>query len=92
MNDLGVQPVGLGEASDGSGEVADLAGVDDGKRQAGAGQCRSDGALEAAGGLQHDQGWHDRDQARDKLFQAFAVARNGEGLSRRAQTHVKTIL
>ena len=53
---LGVEPVGLGEPPRGAGEVADLARVDDRERQARAGDRRGDGELEAARGLQHDEG------------------------------------
>ena len=35
---LGIQPIGLGEPAGGAGEAADLAGVDHGERQAGAGK------------------------------------------------------
>jgi hypothetical protein len=51
----GVQPVGLGEPAGGAGEIADLARIDDRQGQAGGAERGSDGRLEAAGGLEHDQ-------------------------------------
>ena len=51
---VGVDAVGLGQPAGGLGEVAGLAGVDHGGRQAGDGQGRR-GQLQAAGGLEDDQ-------------------------------------
>ena len=56
-NDLGIQRVGLGEAAGSAGKVPDLAWVDDGEWQSGAGESGSDADLKAAGGFQHNQGW-----------------------------------
>ena len=54
--DLGVDPVGLGQPAGGLGEVAGLAGVDRGDRDAGDLQGGDQGQLQAAGGLDDDQG------------------------------------
>ena len=91
-DDLGVDSVGLGELAQCAGKVADLARVDHGERQAAAGQRGGDGRLETAGGLDHDQPGVERDEAFNELLEAFAVARDGKGLARRAQMHVKAIL
>ena len=53
---LGVDPVGLGQAAGGLGEVAGLAGVDRGDRDLGDLQRGDQGQLQAAGGLDDDQG------------------------------------
>ena len=89
---LGVEAVGLGEPPGGAGEVADLARVDDGERQAGAGQRRGDGDFETAGGLQHHEGGRQGPQLRGQAVEAGAVARNGERLARRAEMHVEAVL
>ena len=54
--DLGVDAVGLGQPAGGLGEVAGLAGVDRGGRDAGDLQGGQQGQLQAAGGLDDDQG------------------------------------
>ena len=53
--DLRVQPVGLGQEAGGTGEVADLARIDHGCGDARPAQGRDQGALEPAGGLDHQQ-------------------------------------
>ena len=58
----------------------------------GAGESGGDRDLEAAGGFEHDQRHVERLEALDEVFEAFAVARDGKGLVRRAQMHVETIL
>jgi len=45
----------LASLSPRSGEVPDLARIDDGERQGGSGAGRRDRGFEAAGGFQHDQ-------------------------------------
>jgi hypothetical protein len=52
----GVDAVGLGEPARGAGEVADLAGVHDGDRQARGDEVRGEPGLVAAGRLEHYQG------------------------------------
>jgi hypothetical protein len=88
---LGVEAVGLGEPAGGAGEVADLARVDHGQRQAGAGERGGHRDLETAGGLQHDEAGRFRPQPRQQPVEAPAVARHGEGLARRAEVHVEAI-
>ena len=88
-DDLRVQSVGLGEPPQGAGEVADLARVDHRQRQAGARQRSRHGQFEAAGGFQDDQGDVAAAQIGDQPFEAFAVARDGEGLPRGADMHVE---
>ena len=55
-NDLGVERVGLCQPAHSSGEVADLARVDDTERQPDSGQCCSHARLDATGRLQDDEG------------------------------------
>jgi hypothetical protein len=54
--DLGVDAVGLGQPAGRLGEVTGLAGVDGSGRYAGGLQCGHQGQLQAAGGLDDDQG------------------------------------
>ena len=54
-DDLGIERVGLRQAPGSAGEIADLAGIEHGQRQASRGHGRGDGQLKAASGLQHDQ-------------------------------------
>jgi hypothetical protein len=89
---LGIQPIGRGEAADGAGEGADLGRIDDRERQAGGGDRGRAGDLEAAGRLEHDQLGAGRDQARHQLLETLAVARDRQGLGGRAQMHVELIL
>ena len=79
-NDRGVDRVGLGEPAERAREVSDLARVDDGERQAGAGEGRRDSRFEAACRFQHDERHIERREAFDEIFEAFAVARDGKGL------------
>lgn len=52
--DLGVECIGLSKAPDGTGKVPDLARIDHGERQIGAGQSGSDDDFISAGGFEHD--------------------------------------
>ena len=72
----GIEAVGLGEPAGGPREIADLPGIDDHQRQAGAGQRRRHGDLEAAGRFQHDQRRPERGEPGDEAC---------PGLRRRAQ-------
>ncbi len=73
-------------------KIADLAGINHGQRQAGRGQCAGDDGFVAAGGLHCDQLRSQCLQPAHELRQAFAVARDGEGLTARPQMHVEPIL
>jgi hypothetical protein len=84
-----VDGVGLGELANRLGEVPDLARVDDGKRQAGAGQRRRHCRFEAAGGFESGQ----------RKMSAFQGVRRGppslfhrEGFSRWPQGHIEPSL
>ena len=91
-DDLGIERVGLRQAPGSAGEIADLAGIDHGQRQASPGQGRGDGQLKAAGGLQHDQRRGQPAQLDYEPVEALALARNGEGLLRRQHMHVEAVL
>src|ERR1700730_2179641 len=67
-------------------------GLTTARGQTGSGEGRRDLGFEAAGGFEHDQRHIERCEAFDEAFEAFAVARDGKGLVRRQQMHVKTIL
>ena len=54
--DLGVQPVGLGQPAQGAGNSVGLARIDAHHRQAGRGQARHHEPLVAAAGFHHDAG------------------------------------
>jgi hypothetical protein len=78
-----VDAVSLGEASRGLGEVASLAGIDDGHCDPGGCDGGGGEALVATGGLQNDQlGARPRlRQAREKFIHAFLIVGEREGLS-----------
>jgi hypothetical protein len=78
-HDLSIERVGLGEPSGGTGKVPDLAWIDDGERETGAGQSGSHGDLEPASGLEHDQSRGQRTKLADQPLKAFAIALSGEG-------------
>jgi hypothetical protein len=84
----GGDPVGLGQQAEGLGEVAGLAGVDDGDRQAGGGQRRGGGVLVAAGGLQDHQRRPQGRQPGDAVGQALRVVSRGEGIAAGADVDV----
>lgn len=67
-------------------------GIDHGERQASPGQGRGEGQLKAAGGLQHDQRRCQSAQLDGEPVEAFAIARNGEGLLRRQHMHIEAVL
>ena len=73
--DVGIQGVGLREAPDRFGKVADLARIDDGDRQAGQRHRRRDIRLIAAGRLQDDQRGGQRPEVRDQRTQPGLIVR-----------------
>src|SRR5215217_8884919 len=91
-DDLGIQRIRLGQPAGGTSEVADLAWVDDGERQAGAGESGRDGELEAAGRLEHDQSRGQATQIADQLLETLAITCDREGLPRWAEMNIKAIL
>ena len=91
-NCRGIKAVGFSQPAAGTGEVADLAWVDHGERQAGAGQGGGDNEFEATGGLEHDEGGRVGPQPRQELVEARTVARDGEGLTRRTEMDVEAVL
>ena len=60
----------LASVPGGAGEIADLAGIDHGHRQAGAGQRGRDGGLVAPGGFEDDERGVQRLQPGDELDRA----------------------
>lgn len=70
-NDPGVDAIGLGENSQGLGEVADLAGIDDGDEMPGGDQLGSDLSMVGAGGFEDDEGgtglWEATQQSRPSV-------------------------
>jgi hypothetical protein len=91
-DDLSIERIGLGEPSGGTGEIPDLAWIDDREREAGAGESGSHGDLKPAGGLEHDQLRGELTQGADELHYACAVADDGKGLACRAHMNIETIL
>ena len=91
-DDRGTERIGLGQPADGARKVAELAGIDEGQRQAGTGECRRHRHLEAAGCFQHDQFGRQAAQFPDEAVEGFAIVRYGEGLVRRQDMHIKTVL
>jgi hypothetical protein len=78
-----IEGVGLGEATERPGEIADLPRVDDRERQLGAAERCGDGNLEAARRLENYQGRCRLAETRDQPLQAGVVTAHGEGLARR---------
>ena len=75
-----VDGVGLGEASHGLREVADLAWIDDHDRQAELGESGDRGRLEATGRFQDDQGGVECPQPGQQLSKPRIVVRDRPGL------------
>ena len=78
---LSVERVGLRQPAHGSGEVADLAWVDDAERQSGRSERCSDTPLEAARGFQNDEANREATEAARENLQPLRVARDMEGLA-----------
>jgi hypothetical protein len=89
---LGVEPVGLGQAADSACEGADPGRVDHGERQAGGDRGPRDRDLEATGRLEHGKLGADRGQARHERLEALAVAGHREPFGRGAQVYVEPIM
>jgi hypothetical protein len=77
--DHGVDPVGLGQAADGAGEIAGLPRVDDGDGQTGDLQRRGQRHLVAAGRLPDEESGLERGQPADEGGDALGVIGVGEG-------------
>ena len=88
----GVEAIGLGEFAGRAGEIADLTRIDHRERQMRGGEGAGDHRLVSPSRLQRDQDRRQGEQALDKARQAFAVARDGEGLSTRPDANVQPIL
>ena len=88
---LGVERVGLRQPAHRSGEVADLARVDDAERQPGCGERCSDVCLVAASGFQDDEGNREAGEAARESFKPLRVPRNMEGLVQRPEMNVETV-
>jgi hypothetical protein len=80
-DDLGIKRIGLGEPACGTGEIPDLARVDNGNRQSGPGQGSSYDDFEPAGRLEHNQRWSQNSQIVDQLLEGLAMAPDGKGLT-----------
>ena len=91
-DDLGIQRIGLGQPAGGAGKVADLARVDDGQRQARAGESGRNREFEAAGCLEHNQRRGQDPQIADQLLETLVIVCEREGLPRRTYMNIKTIL
>jgi hypothetical protein len=91
-DDLDVQGVSLGEHPGGAGEIPDLAGVDDGDRQTGAGQGGRHGGLVAPRGFEDDQRGPQRLQPRPELGQPGLIVGDHEGLSGGANVDIEVVL
>lgn len=89
---LSVERVGLGQTAHGSGEVADLARVDDAERQSGRCERCSDVRLEAARGLQDDEGNREVAEAAREGFKPLRIPSDMEGFVRRPEMNVETVL
>src|SRR3954471_14567995 len=88
----GIQRIRFGQPAGGASEVADLAWVDDGERQAGASEGGRDREFEAAGCLEHDQSWSQGTQIADQLLESLAITCDREGLPQQAEMNIKAIL
>ncbi len=91
-DDAGVDRVGLGEPSNGAGELAHLARVDNSDRQTGLGQRRGDDALVAAAGFHGDEPGPQRLETADQIGQAVRVGGASERGPAGAHMHVHAAL
>jgi len=91
-DDGGVDRIGLGAFAERLCVVADLRGIDDDDRQAGARQARGDDRLEAAGRFHRDQDRRERLQSDDELRETFAVAGDRKRLAAGMDMHIQPIL
>lgn len=89
---LGVEPVGLGEPPGGAREGSHLGRIDHRQRQPGPGDPGRHGDLETARGLEHDEHRIDRSEPVHQRRDAGAVPAHDESFSRRAKMHVEAIL
>jgi hypothetical protein len=90
--DLGIQPVGLGQLTCGSGKVPDLAGVDQGQGQPSTSQSSSYRHLETTRGLQHHQLWVEWRQSLDYLSDTRKIVSHAPGISGRTYSYIQPVL
>ncbi len=80
-DDRGIDRVGLGEAAERLGELADLARIDDRHRQAGLGQGHRDVSLIAAARLQDDENRHQQTHPLRQLGEVLTIGAATERLT-----------
>jgi hypothetical protein len=79
--DVGIDPIGLGELAGGPGKVPDLARVGDNQRQPGRRQGRHRGTLVSAGGLEDEERWGVAAQPLDERLEARRIIGDSPALS-----------
>ena len=88
---LRVDGIGLGEAAERAGEVADLAWIDDDDGHVGGNEAGGDDAFEAAGGLEDDALEVEMAQALDESVDAGLIVCDGESLVGRTQVDIEAV-
>ena len=91
-DDLGVEPVGLGEPADGPGKGTDLGRVDHRQRQPRPSKPGRHRRLEAARRLEHDQGRGGRAQSIRQRGDSCPVTGDRKALARRPDVDVEPFL
>src|SRR5262249_7206956 len=84
--------VGLGRLGDGLGEGADLPRVGDRNRQAGPGEGRSYNALQAAGGLEHDEVGLQNLETRHEVVEPGTSTRHGKIFTTWTHGNIEAVL
>jgi transposase len=79
--DLGIQPVSFGQPAGSSGEVSNLAGIDQGQGQSSTSQSCSHRHLESARGLQYHQFRVELSQSRDYLGDTWSIVSHAPSIS-----------
>ena len=87
--DLGVEPIGLGQPAQGLGEVPHLAGIHRDSRQRRGAQRAQQGQLQAPGRLEHNVGDRLLLQMRDQGRNARLTVGHGPGLAGRMEGHIE---
>lgn len=89
---IGVDPIGLRQATDAAGKVANLSRIDARNGVARLQEMGGQAALEAAGGLDDDQARRVRSQGCEQLREAGVVGRKPQRLRRRRDVDVPMLL
>jgi hypothetical protein len=90
--DLGIQPVGLGQPAGSLGEVSDLAGIDHGQGQPSTSQSSSYRHLETTCGLQYHQLWVEWSQSLDCISDTRCIVGHAKGVAGGTHGDIQVVL